>query len=60
MNTEQLFKAIVASVCAYESIAITSGKLPTITSVVHRHPVVGLVVVAGLSHHFQTRPQPEV
>lgn len=60
MSAEQLFKGVVGTICAYESIAIASGRLPTVTKIVHRYPVVGAVVLAGLSHHFYQRAVAEV
>lgn len=45
-------KAIVATVCAYETAAITTGVVPTLTSIHRKHPTVGVVIVAALVWHF--------
>lgn len=55
-HRKRIFNSMVAAACAYETLAIFSrAKLPTISSVAHRHPVLGAVVLAGLSHHFQNK-----
>jgi hypothetical protein len=47
------FPSVVAIVCGYEAVAITSrGKIPTITSLQQQHRIIGPVVVGGLVAHF--------
>jgi hypothetical protein len=47
------FPSVVAIVCGYEAVAITSrGKIPTITALQQQHRIVGPVVVGGLLAHF--------
>jgi hypothetical protein len=47
-------KAVVAALCAYESVAITTGRVPTITALNRRWPVVGVALVGALALHFWT------
>lgn len=47
-------KAIVAALCAYECAAITTGRVPTITTLNRRHPVIGVALVGALALHFWT------
>ena len=47
-------KACVAALCAYETAAIVSGRVPTITALNHRWPAVGAVLVGALALHFWT------
>ena len=47
-------EAIVAALCAYETTAILTGRVPTITTLNRRHPVVGVVLVGALALHFWT------
>jgi hypothetical protein len=50
-------KALVVVTCAYEIAAITSGRIPTITALNIRWPVVGFVILGALAIHFWT-PEP--
>ena len=45
-------KALVAALCSYETLAITTGRVPTITTLNRRWPVVGAVLVGALAVHF--------
>lgn len=45
-------RVVVASLCAYEAVAITTRACPTITALHRRHPVVGVTIVAALAWHF--------
>lgn len=47
-------KAAVAGLCSYETYAIATGRVPTITALNHRWPVVGVVLVVALALHFWT------
>jgi hypothetical protein len=47
-------RMIVAALCAYETTAILTGRVPTITTLNRRHPVVGVVLVGALALHFWT------
>lgn len=52
-------KALVAAVCTYETVAILTGRFPTITTLSHRHPIVGAAIVLALAIHFlPTTPAP--
>lgn len=50
---EPYLRAAVAAVCAYEVVAITTRKVPTVSWVARRYPVTGAVVLAVLAKHFQ-------
>lgn len=45
-------KALVATLCAYEVAAITTSRVPTITALNRRWPVVGAAIVGALAIHF--------
>ena len=47
-------KAVVAALCAYETTAILTGRVPTITTLNRRHPVIGVALVGALALHFWT------
>lgn len=47
-----LTKGIVAALCTYEAVAITTGRVPTITALNRRWPAVGAVLVTALAVHF--------
>lgn len=47
-------KAVVVVLCAYECVAVTSGRVPTITALNRRWPAVGAVLVGALALHFWT------
>lgn len=51
---ERLQRGIVVGLCTYEVTAILSGRVPTITALNRRHPVVGRTIVAALAWHFHT------
>lgn len=51
-------KALVCVLCCYEVGAIISGRIPTITALHRRWPVIGVVLVGALVVHFL--PTPEV
>jgi len=46
-------KAVVAGLCTYETLAILTGRAPTITAIHRRYPVIGVVIVAALAWHFR-------
>lgn len=50
--SERAAKYAVASLCSYEVAAITTGRVPTLTALNRRWPVVGVGIVAGLTWHF--------
>ena len=50
-------KALVMLACAYEVAAIGSSRLPTITALHRRWPILGAAIVAALAVHFFT-PDP--
>ncbi len=45
-------KALVVALCTYETAAITTGRVPTLTALHRRWPVVGLALVGALVVHF--------
>ena len=47
-------KAVVAALCAWEVAAITTGRVPTITTLNRRYPALGVVLVGALALHFWT------
>lgn len=47
-------KAVVAALCTYEAVAILTGRVPTITALDRKWPVVGVVLVGALALHFWT------
>jgi hypothetical protein len=54
LNGSPLMRAIVAALCAYETVAIMadSDRIPTITSVQSRRPVLGAALTGMLGVHF--------
>lgn len=51
-------KAIVSVLCAYECVAIQT-RLPTLTALHRRQPIVGTAIVAALVVHFFFSRPPE-
>lgn len=52
-------KALVAALCAYEVTAILSGRVPTLTALHRRWPVVGFgLVLAQIIHFWDDPPTP--
>lgn len=49
-------KWAVAALCAYEVAAITTGRVPTITSLCERYPDLSKVMAAGLAMHLNDHP----
>lgn len=45
-------KALVSVLCAYEITAIVSGRVPTITALNTRWPLIGAAIVGALIIHF--------
>lgn len=45
-------KALVAALCTYETAAIVSGRVPTITALHRRWPAIGAAIVTSLAVHF--------
>lgn len=45
-------KALVVALCGYESAAIITGRIPTLTALHRRWPVVGIALVGALVVHF--------
>jgi hypothetical protein len=48
-------KAAVACLCLYEVGAITTGRVPTITAVCRRWPVLKVVLLGSLAVHLYRR-----
>lgn len=52
-TTDAVFKALMGILCGYEAVALaTREKLPTLSRLQARHPVIGTAIVAGLGFHF--------
>lgn len=45
-------KWVVASVCAYETVAICSGKIPTVTKLSQKNKLLPPVILGWLLVHF--------
>ena len=43
---------VVGAFCGYEAAAIFSGKLPTLSSLQRKHPILGALIVGWLAIHF--------
>jgi hypothetical protein len=55
VNESKPLRAIVAGLCAYETVAIltdNNARIPTITYLQSRRPVFGAALVAALAVHF--------
>lgn len=52
---DTVLRAMVAAACAYEVVAITTRRIPTISRIAHRYPATGVIVLAALARHFQPR-----
>lgn len=52
-SADSALRALVAIICAYEVVAITTRKVPTISRIARMNPLVRAVVLAGLERHFQ-------
>lgn len=50
---EPYLRASVAIGCAYEFLALTTRKLPTLSRIARHHPWAGVTILAVLAHHFQ-------
>jgi hypothetical protein len=49
---DRYLRAAVAVTCAYEVVAITTRKWPTVSRLVQRYPLLGTIVLAALARHF--------
>jgi hypothetical protein len=56
---EQALHHGVAAVCAYEAVAILTGRAPTITTLCGGHRWLAFAVVGGLSVHLWRAQPPE-
>lgn len=45
-------KAVVVAACSYEVAAILTRRVPTITALDKRYPVIGATIVTALAWHF--------
>ena len=54
-HAEPFLRLLVAGVCAWEVLAITTGRVPTVSRVSRRWPVFGSVVLDVLDLHFRAR-----
>lgn len=45
-------KVIVAALCGYETVAITTGLFPTVTRLHRDHPIIGVAIISALVWHF--------
>lgn len=46
------FKHVVTAICAYEVVACTIGRVPTLTALQQRYRIIGPLLVGGLLVHF--------
>jgi uncharacterized membrane protein YuzA (DUF378 family) len=47
-------KWLTVGLCSYEITAILTGRVPTITRLSRRYPVVGAALTAAIGFHFAT------
>lgn len=52
LDVETALHAGVAAVCAYETYAIVTGKVPTVSTLCGRHPALVPVILIGLGVHL--------
>lgn len=52
---EPYLRRLVAAVCAYEVLAITTRKVPTVSWFARKHPAASAAVLTVLAMHFQPR-----
>ena len=52
INDARAMKGVTVFLCSYETFAITTGRVPTITEMQRRHPILGIALVGVLSTHF--------
>jgi hypothetical protein len=50
---ERLARAALVAGCAYEVAAVVTGRVPTITALNRRCPVIGVAIVVTLAWHFR-------
>lgn len=55
---EPVLRALVAGTCSWEVVAITTGRLPTVSRLARQYPAASAVVLGVLAWHFQPRPVP--
>jgi hypothetical protein len=56
--SQRNLKPVTAALCAYEAVAIFTGKVPTLSRLTARHPWLGPFLVAGFAAHiYQYRRQ---
>lgn len=48
----RIFRALVASICAYEVAALTTRRMPTVSAICTRRPWLIPVIVGGLTVHL--------
>lgn len=62
MTAERAAKAAVVAICAYETVAITSSRLPTLSTLCRRRRAVEVALLALLLAHLHVArrvPEPE-
>lgn len=52
-HLEPLLRVVVAGACAWEVVAISTGRLPTVSRISRRWPVFGHAVLTVLEVHFR-------
>jgi hypothetical protein len=52
-HAEPFLRALVIGGCAWEFVALTTRRLPTVSRLSRRYPVFGAAVLAVLARHFQ-------
>jgi len=53
---EPFLRGAVAVVCVYEAVAITTRRVPTVSCLTRRYPILGDVVLTALARHFEFDP----
>lgn len=51
-EAHKALRVVVATLCAYEVVAITLRKTPTLTKLNKRYPVIAPAILTGLAVHF--------
>jgi hypothetical protein len=51
-EAHKALRVVVATLCAYEVVAITLRKTPTLTKLNRRCPAIAPAILAGLAIHF--------
>lgn len=53
---EGFLRGVVTTACAYEVVALTTRRLPSVSCLARQSPATGALVLAGLAVHFSHKP----